>query len=183
MAVRTVAGVSLIEIIVTLATAAVLLGAGIPMLRDLVTGSRVTSGANLLVADLAFARTESLKRATAVVVCESHDGVSCTERSNWSNGWLVYADENDDRNFNAGDTLLRVRTLEPASLFVTFSGSGYLGYRYLAYQSDGSAKSGSFFVCEREHGTEARAVIVLYTGRTRVSHEKSGGGQIACAVS
>jgi type IV fimbrial biogenesis protein FimT len=173
---------SLIEALVALASTTLLLGLGIPALRDLVVGSRVTSGVNRLVTDLAFARAESLKRASPVVLCESQDRASCTGRSNWSSGWLIYADANDDRDFDAGDTLLRVQAVEPASLFVAFSGSGYLGDRYLTYQPDGSAKSGSFFVCDRESGTEARAVIVLYTGRTRVSHQPSGGGQINCTA-
>jgi type IV fimbrial biogenesis protein FimT len=176
-------GTSLIETIFVLATAAILLGAGLPMLRDLVAGSRVMAGTNLLVADLAFARTESIKRSISVVLCESLDGVSCTERPNWSNGWLIYVDEDDDRDFDSGEIVLRVQTLDPSRQFVTFSGSGYLGYRYLAYESDGAARSGSFYVCDREHGKQVRRVVVMYTGRVRVSDEVSGVVLANCTAS
>jgi type IV fimbrial biogenesis protein FimT len=175
-------GASLIETIFVLATTAILLGAGVPMLRDLVVGSRVTSGVNMLVADLAFARAESLKRSDDTMICESQDGISCTGQPNWSRGWLIFADANDSKQYDTGDTLLRVQRLESGNLFVSFDGSGSQGYRYLTYKPSGSAKSGTFYVCDRENGTKSRAVIVFYTGRARVSDRKSDGTQINCVA-
>lgn len=176
-------GISLVESSLVLATVAVLLALGLPWLRDFVTGSRVVAGANLLVADLAFARTEALKHAEDTILCESQDGVSCTSQSNWSNGWLIYVNADTDWEFGPGDTLLRVQHLDPAKSFIAFNGSGANGDRYIKYQPDGSAKSGSFFVCDRVQGKQARAVIVQYTGRTKVSDKKSDGGQINCTAS
>ena len=60
---------------VTIAVLAILMTVGVPSFRDLVQNNRVTAQTNELVTALNFARTEAVKRASAVrVIIEQDDG-------------------------------------------------------------------------------------------------------------
>jgi len=78
---RIIAGFTLIEMIVAIAIAAVLLAVGIPALRDMTVSQRVRAAANGLYSDLAYARSEAIKRNTQVAVARATGG--------WTNGWSV----------------------------------------------------------------------------------------------
>ncbi|MGO9445359.1 MAG: GspH/FimT family pseudopilin [Thiobacillaceae bacterium] len=95
-------GVTLVELLVTLAVLAILLMIGIPSYQSITTSSRTSSEINELVTHLQFARAEAVKRGQNVTV-NSNNG------NNWANGWVV-----DDPNgnplkqqaaFQGGDTL------------------------------------------------------------------------------
>ena len=46
-----------------------------------------------LVADLAFARSEALRRNTAITLCRSSDGTTCaTSGDGYQRGWIVFPD-------------------------------------------------------------------------------------------
>lgn len=57
-----VAGVTLIELMVTIAVLAVVLGIGVPSFRDLILQNRLTSAANELLSGIAATRSEAIKR-------------------------------------------------------------------------------------------------------------------------
>ena len=61
-------GFTLLELMVTVAVAAILTTVAVPGFRDLVQNNRVTSQTNELVAALTMARTEAIKRGRAVEV-------------------------------------------------------------------------------------------------------------------
>ena len=61
-------GLTLIELIVTLAVIGTLLAVGIPEFKSTTANSRLTSAINTLTGDFAFARTEAIKRAWPVTV-------------------------------------------------------------------------------------------------------------------
>lgn len=77
-------GVTLIELLITMAVAGVMIAIAIPAFRDLSMNSSVTGTANALVHDLNLARAEAVRRGTLVAVISAAGG--------WSNGWSVKAD-------------------------------------------------------------------------------------------
>ena len=74
---RRVVGFSLIELMVTLAVAAILMAIATPSFIALINGNRLTSTANELVSSLQLARSEALRRNTQVRVCRSESGNTC----------------------------------------------------------------------------------------------------------
>lgn len=76
-------GLTLIELIVTLAVVSVLLAYGVPQFQSTSANSRLTAAINTLSGDFAFARTEAIKRGNTVVV-------TAADASDWaSGGWTV----------------------------------------------------------------------------------------------
>lgn len=95
-------GVTLIELIITMAVAGVMIAIAVPAFRNLSMNSNVTGTANALVHDLNLARAEAVRRGTLVAVISNAGG--------WSNGWSVKADATfaADGTFSAvGDPVLR----------------------------------------------------------------------------
>jgi type IV fimbrial biogenesis protein FimT len=76
-----VRGFTAVELVISIAIVAILLGVGAPALRDLIASQRVRSAANDLYTDLTFARSEAIKRNAQVRVVR--------DSASWSEGWIV----------------------------------------------------------------------------------------------
>ena len=89
-------GFSLIELLITVAIAAILLSLAAPNFREMLVKRSVQAAAETLASDMRYARSEALKRATPTVMCQSADGAKCaTAVGSWSDGWIVYIDPNN----------------------------------------------------------------------------------------
>lgn len=100
-------GFTLIEVMVTLAIIAVLMGIGTPSYRYITNSSRISSEMNSLVGTLQFARAEAIKQGLPVTVCASTTGISCSATNTWQGGWIVFLDNNGNAVVDAGDSILR----------------------------------------------------------------------------
>lgn len=82
-------GFTLIELMVTIAILAVLLGVGVPSFRSMIESSRLSAVSNDLLTGLQFARSEAIKRGILVVLCSTNDQDSCSTNPKWSSGWVA----------------------------------------------------------------------------------------------
>lgn len=80
-------GFTLIELMVTIAVAAVLLAIAVPSFTSVINGNRLTGEANELVASLQLARSEAVRRNMQVIVCSSSNGATCADSPNWTQ-WI-----------------------------------------------------------------------------------------------
>ncbi|WP_236585399.1 GspH/FimT family pseudopilin [Dyella sp. EPa41] len=88
---RRSAGVTLIELVVTIAVLAILATLAAPSFSGLMRRHRVSAAATALRADLVYAREEAVNRRAFVSVCASDTGSTCSGEAGYENGWLVYA--------------------------------------------------------------------------------------------
>lgn len=123
-------GLTLVELMVTLAVAIILMAVGIPMFNGFADSNRATVQANSLVAALKLARSEAVNRKDTVTVC-SGDGLVCGGAGDWATGWFVHTDVNESGGLDADDVLRRWGALVDGSridvtggAFVTFAASG-----------------------------------------------------------
>ncbi|APW43228.1 GspH/FimT family pseudopilin [Rhodoferax saidenbachensis] len=92
-------GFSLVELMVTLAIAAILLVIGVPSMIDLIRDARLASQSDMLVSTLNLARTEAVKQRNNFRVCPSAAPntdalLTCAAGAGaWSTGWItIYQD-------------------------------------------------------------------------------------------
>ncbi len=171
-------GFTLIELMVTLAIAAILLTIGIPSFRDLMIKSRLSGQVQEFFGTLNFARSEAIKRGNFVSVCKSADGSQCG--GNWSDGWIVFANNDNDSpasRDNIGganeEPLLRVFPALPSN-YTLNANTNFTNY--ITYDRFGMANNmGTFVFCANSDESKARAIILT---RTRPRIAAAGGSEI-----
>lgn len=155
------AGVTLVEMMVTLAVAAILAAVAVPSFRNVLNNSQLSSFVNSTLADMTLARSEAIKRARPVSVCGSADQQQCDGR--WLDGRLVFLDENSDGDFDAGDDeILRRTDVTSGSLVVK-------SRWHFTYFARGTTNTpGTMVVCSTNASVDNRSLIVSSMGRARV---------------
>lgn len=182
-------GLTLPELLATIAVAAIVLGIAVPSFRELFVQNRLTTQINHLVLDLNFARSEAVSRGgPLVVLCKSPNGNTCsTEASDfWETGWIVFVDKDDDDEADP-DEILRIRLPLPAGFTLRASGNFADA---VTYRSTGvSAATGQFTLCAENDLTRSRTVIINALGRiyqgqdtdnNRIPEYENGMGIITC---
>lgn len=81
-------GFTLLELLVTLAVAAVLMSVAVPAFSQFVTSTRASTQANALLAGLQRARSQAVNMPSLVTICPSADGIACQGNA-WNRGWIV----------------------------------------------------------------------------------------------
>ena len=87
-------GLTLVELMVTLAVAIVLLAVGMPMFSSMVDNNRAATEANALSFALQLARSEAVKSGGLATLCPKDDpalaNLDCGDENDWINGWMVH---------------------------------------------------------------------------------------------
>lgn len=132
-------GFTLVELMVAMVVLAVLVTAAIPSFQASAARARVKSRTNDLIATLAAARSEAIRRGKRVTVCSSADGASCTA-GKWADGYVVFEDEDHDTDLDTGETILNSQTGASSGLLILTSTGGN---SYVSFGSDGRSKDAS----------------------------------------
>jgi type IV fimbrial biogenesis protein FimT len=104
---RRALGFTMIEMLMTIAIAAILMGLAIPSFRYVTNSNRIAGELNGLLGDLQLARAEAIKEGRTVTVCQSNDGATCTNSTGWQGGWIVFSDPINVGAYDAGEIYIR----------------------------------------------------------------------------
>lgn len=164
-------GFTLIELMVTIAIAAILLGVAIPNFSSVIISNRLTANTNEFITSLNLARSEAIKRGQHVVVRKTG--------TNWEDGWQVFVDLDrstaaKENVLDAGtDIELRVYPALPTNL--TLRGNSFVNF--IRYQPNGTSNQpGSFAMCNDGSVTGAKLMIINAVGRIRMASDTDNDG-------
>ncbi|MCE7903117.1 MAG: prepilin-type N-terminal cleavage/methylation domain-containing protein [Gammaproteobacteria bacterium PRO9] len=130
-------GYTMVELMFTVAIAALVTGLAVPNFRSFVLNNRAAEESNALVGALALARSESVTRGIPVSVCASSDNATCANSTDWTTGWIVFTDVNAPIGAvdtgTVPDTVLRAlpalgngSSLTATANFVSYAANGFL---------------------------------------------------------
>lgn len=164
------AGFTLVELVTTLAIAAVLFGLGAPAWQSWIASQQLSNHAHLVIDALNLARSEAVKRGFRVNVCKSADRLHCADQGGWEQGWILFVDDNQNGEVDHDEAVLHVEG--PAENRITVSGNApvedYVSYTSLGHARmlNGALQMGTFVVCKP--GQNALKVVLANSGRARM---------------
>ena len=120
-------GLTLVELMITLAVAIILIAVGMPLFSGIAANNRAVSQANSFLTAFKLARSEAVKRAEPVSVCAVANPnavpVNCGTNAQWGNGMLVFTDGGTAGTVDGSDTRLKVFTITSAGATATTTGA------------------------------------------------------------
>jgi type IV fimbrial biogenesis protein FimT len=105
MVVSRTRGFTLVELMITIAVAAILLAVGLPGFQSAMRSNRLAAANNELMAAVALARSEAMRNRRGSGICPTANGTTCG--THWSQGWLVWADVNGNATLDSGEVVVR----------------------------------------------------------------------------
>ncbi|UJP04832.1 MAG: GspH/FimT family pseudopilin [Nitrosomonas sp.] len=168
-------GFTLIELLIAMSILTIMLAVGVPSLSQFTLSSRLNSYSNALMQHLSLARSEAIKRNTRVAICKSSDNTTCASSGDWSQGWIVFVDS--DNNANAGSAEPIITTMPPLAVGYSFSGNSNVS-NYISFDEQGIPKltsggfqSGTITLCPAKPAPSGigRDIILSSSGRSRIA--------------
>jgi type IV fimbrial biogenesis protein FimT len=172
---KTASGFTLIELMVTVALAAILMMVAVPSFTAFARNSQLSSFTNSLLAAINAARGEAMKRGRYALVVPV-DGAS------WDSGWVVYVPVN--RTLSYGQTTdITILKSDPKPSYLTITGNGNANDTppYIMFDASGYSRtkssgfSGNLTLEIKRNDTssadasaQTRRLKIATTGRARV---------------
>lgn len=155
-------GLTLVELMVTLAVAIILISVGMPLFTGMAANNRTTAQANELVTALKLARSEAVKRSAAVTARGTG--------GSWNAGWSVFVDANADGVLDAGEEVLRNWD---ALMGSSVNSGGAQSVVFLATGENSGAQV-DLELLPDDTNILNRCISVTVTGQVRIMREERG---------
>ncbi|HEY0941694.1 MAG TPA: GspH/FimT family pseudopilin [Steroidobacter sp.] len=170
-------GVTLLEMMITLAVSAVLLGLAVPSFAGMWLDSQRAVAVNALIHGIFLARTTAVVRKHVVSICRSSDGQTCSNQfEDWQHGWIVFVnhDRDDPPVRDPGEPVLAVQAPWKEGTIT----SNRRAYSFRSFRH--RVVNGTLVFCDRRGSAQARAIIINSAGRPRVSKRDSDNRPLRC---
>jgi type IV fimbrial biogenesis protein FimT len=166
-------GFTLIELLVVLTLVGVILAIAAPSFMNIIASNRVASAANEIITVLNLGKNEAIRSGENVVLCKRATNDSCdtANTGDWSNGWVLFQDTNDNQSVNDGERIIRVQSDIETSLDLAYKGN-YGVKNLIFFKPNGSLGSkGHFCLRNNQDDTKSRAVVIHDLGRFRIDEQ------------
>ena len=155
---------TLLEMMITISVVAILVSLGVPAFQDYALKQAMSAAVNALHSDLLLARSQAIHQDMRVLACPGDRDSGCAGSSEWSNGWIVFGDFNDDQTYQQDETVLRQG--QGAKNMAIHSSVNRTNIRFFPNGSaPGSNTSISF--CGPRGPEKARKLVISNLGRIR----------------
>jgi type IV fimbrial biogenesis protein FimT len=166
-------GMTLVELMIAVAIAAILLAVAAPSFHDLIVKSQIETLQNNFANAVITARTEATSRGRTIRVCSANAAATaCGTNADWGRGWLVIEDKDDAtplvvfQNKNQSPAMLTTEAGVAANA-ISFNSQGY----------NASDTRFLFTACDTKKTAKfARGVMVEFSGRARVTSDVDSNG-------
>lgn len=161
------AGFTLVELMITIAIAAILLAIALPSFQGSLRSNRLATSTNEMIATISLARWEAIRSRRGAGLCATADGSTCG--TDWNQGWMVWADANGNGFLDAPtDTV--VRHVQASRGLNLTAGSGTI-----AFNNRGGPAAATSFTLKPSECPAAQQLVNTLTlnGSGQVKTEKS----------
>ena len=172
-------GFSLIEIMIVTTIISILLSAAIPSFNSTLNKSQLSNVNLELISSLSLARDYAITRGYKTHLCAltAIKPIRCQDtrdfNTSWSKGWMVFADINNNSEYDQDDTVLNISQI-PKTINVVFNQRGRL-----RFFPNGSARSAGFYLCNK-NSRDNRHIKLLFSGRARTTRIDNSSQLTTC---
>lgn len=178
IAISHVAGLTLVELLTTLAVAGILVTAASGGAAHLIDHHRAGAAVNQMLGAIRFARHAAVAHRSPATLCPA-DGLLCGQRNTWHNGTLVFLDGNANGRFDGDDVLLRrMPRLREGDRFYWRS---FRNRTYLMIRPSGLTdwQNGNLLYCPASGDPRfARQIVINAQARVRHAWDSDGDGVV-----
>ncbi len=158
---------TMIEIMIALAIVSILSGYAVPGYQNFKNNQVMTLSVNKLVSSLHYARNQSIITGSDVIVCPSTSLIACDGGSAWHLGWLIFQDDNHNRQLDGDELILTTEQAMNNNLQAKAS-----DFRaFIRYDRMGASPGTNLSIrfCDQRGAEYGKKVIVNNIGRPRVA--------------
>ena len=166
-------GFSLLELLITLAIAAILLGISLPSFNKIIERNQIAADMNSLHNVFHFARSTAIAKKQKIHICGSNSQSTCDKF--WTQNILVFIDENDDKKPDV-DEIIHIRPFNLRNgQYKSRMSSGVSHTRFL---TDGRASGGGTVIyCPNDSvASKYRRMTWNRLGRVYRGSDSNGDG-------
>lgn len=175
-------GVTLIELLISLAIIAIVMMAVAPSIQSILVKNKIVAELNELSAVIQFARNNAIDEQINTMVCPSTDYATCS--TDWNEPKIVFIDADSNGNRGSTEELLAATGAISTTNYLT-SSSDFLLFTALG---EATQNSSLIFCFEEKQAEYARALYVTLQGRVKTSsdsdrngvHEDLSGNALVC---
>jgi type IV fimbrial biogenesis protein FimT len=174
------AGVTLLELAVVLAIAAVTMSVALPDMREVIRSFQLKTAVNDLFGAIDLARSQAIGRGRRVQLVPAGD-----PGADWSRGWVVFVDQDGNRRPDAGEEVIMRHGPLAEGIAIDAVFSSQQGSPYLAYNSMGRSCSSTSSMAARwgtlslVQGGHTRRIKINMLGRARICNPAHDGASCA----
>ncbi|USD39661.1 GspH/FimT family pseudopilin [Ferrimonas sp. SCSIO 43195] len=156
-------GLTLIELMITLAVATLLLTTGVPALQQLLANSRAHSAVTSLYQDLNYARQLAIAYQATVTLCPLSPSSQCDGQ--WHQGYRIFIDSPPWQTYGDDDEHLKQQPAIASRDAIKFSAN----VNAIRFDEAGfTGQNGTFYYCpDSASASHLTAVVISRTGRIR----------------
>jgi type IV fimbrial biogenesis protein FimT len=171
-------GLTLMELLKTMGIVSIVLSFGVPSMTSLVRGNQVVTYVNEIVSTVHAARTQAVYSVVQITVCKSVDQLSCSNAASWNDGWIAFADANENEIRNVDGVPEALIYAHPA-LDRTFTLQSEAFDDWIAFRPNGRtigsvANTGTFSLCSDSGTRYGRDINISRTGSPLAGESADG---------
>lgn len=170
-------GVNLLELIISVSIISISISLAAPGFNKLIEKNRVIITTNQMITSLHLARSSAVSTSKNVHICRKTTDNRCNTNypynADWSDGWLVFIDNNSNANHDPEDTVIQIIN-NSKNTKIIFNQRGRL-----RYFPTGFSRSAGFYICGKNRNY-FRHIYILRTGRVRYTKELTNRQKSKC---
>ena len=172
-------GVTLIELIITLAILAVGAGLATSGVSAAIHAANTSNATSSLYAALTQARSNAANGTADVVLCPSSDGASCSAGYHWESGWIAFAATHTGSDRTPDEPILLHQEALPRKVHLITSA----GRTRIRFQPSGSnaGSNATFTLCDGRGPAKASAYAMANNGNLHSTTTTQSAVADACA--
>ena len=171
-----VGGVTLAEVLTTLAAGALLMAVALPAFDGLLARERAGSAINQMLGAVQFTRAAAVSHRVSAALCPGAED-RCGRRNSWHDGALAFLDSNGNGRRDSGEEILMRLPPLPAGHRIYWR--AFRNRTALVFRPSGLTdwQSGNFLYCPPDgDATGARQIVLNVEGRARRAVDADGDG-------